>query len=355
MTVAGEAGLWCIKRLTLGPMSAALELMRISGVSRSGGVPATPGTGVRQPDLIHGPTTLRVFDMPLGQPQGAQPLLFVAAAGVEDGWRRAALTGSFNGGVSWHAYGPTAPPAVMGITLTSLAPGGAALFDEASSIDIELLNESMWLESVDDDSLAGGDNLALFGDELVQFGRAVWLSGGRFRLSRLLRGRRGTEWAAQGHGVGEPFTLIEREGLAVIEAPVGALGGSVRVKAGSVGDVEPTTADLPITAESLRPPSPVHLAATRLANGDIHIRWVRRSRLGWLWASGSDTPLGEENEIYRLALWGAGFERHLTTGSPSYLYTFAEQAADGLTGALSVSVMQIGTYAVSRPATLVAD
>jgi hypothetical protein len=355
VTVAGEAGVWRTRRRTLGPMSVALELTRVSGASSSGAVTATPGAGVRQPDLVHGPTTLRMFDLPLGEPRGAQPLLFAAAAGVEEGWRRAALIASFDGGISWQDCGSTAPPAVMGIALTTLAPAGTALFDAASSVEVELLNESMWLETMDDDALVGGANLAVIGGELVQFGTAAWLGARRFRLSRFLRGRRGTEWAIQGHGAGDPFTLIEPEALAVVEAPVGATGGSIRLNASGVGDLEPVTADLPVTAESLRPPSPAHLAARRFANGDIHIRWVRRSRLGWSWASGSDTPLGEESEAYRVTLSGAGFERSSTTGSPSHLYTVAEQAADGLSGALGISVTQIGTYAVSRPATLLVD
>jgi len=100
----------------------------------------------------------------------------------------------------------------------------------------------------------------------------------------------------------------------------------------------------------LRPPSPVHLRAVRRSDGDIDIFWVRRSRQGWTWASGSDTPLSEEAERYRLTLSGAGFERSVTLSAPAYTYTFAEQAADGLAGPLSVAAAQIGTAASSREA-----
>src|SRR3712207_4858028 len=105
----------------------------------------------------------------------------------------------------------------------------------------------------------------------------------------------------------------------------------------------------------MRPPSPVHLRAERLANGDLAFAWARRSRAGWVWLSGSDTPLGEETESYRLTLASEGFERSVTVAAPAYLYGAAAQAADGLAGPLAVEVVQLGTSAPSRPASLVTN
>ena len=157
----------------------------------------------------------------------------------------------------------------------------------------------------------GGANLAALGGELIQFGSAEPLGGRRFRLSRLLRGRRGTEWATL-HAPGEPFALIEAESLAVLEAPLGSLGGEARLLAQGLGDPEGVLAVRTVTGEAMRPPPPVHLRAQKLANGDLALSWVRRSRSGWVWLSGSDTPLGEESEGYRLTLAGEGFERSVT-------------------------------------------
>jgi hypothetical protein len=179
---------------------------------------------------------------------------------------------------------------------------------------------------------------------------AAPLGARRFRLSRLLRGRRGSEWAAGLHAAGETFALIEAESLAVVEAPLSALGGEARLIATGLGDPEGVPSLRQVDGEAMRPPSPVHLRADRLANGDWALHWVRRSRNGWVWLSGSDTPLGEEIERYRLTLAGEGFERTVTVPSPDYLYTAAEQAADGLAGPLTIQVVQLGTSAPSRPA-----
>jgi hypothetical protein len=218
---------------------------------------------------------------------------------------------------------------------------------------VELLNEAMWLENRDDSALASGANFAALGDELVQFGIAEPIGGRRFRLSHLLRGRRGTEWAAGLHSAGESFVLIEPESLASIEAPLGSLGSEARLIATGLGDAEGVAAARTVGGEALRPPSPVHLRAERQANGDLALSWVRRSRDGWVWLSGSDTPLGEESESYRLTLAGDGFERTATVPAPFYLYTAAEQAADGAAGAVSAEIVQLGTSAPSRPGRLI--
>src|SRR5215210_4117049 len=121
----------------------------------------------------------------------------------------------------------------------------------------------MWLESRSDAALASGANLAVLGEELIQFGSAVPTGTRRFRLSRLLRGRRGTEWAAGLHSAGEPFALIEAESLAAIDAPLGALGGEARLLATGLGDPEGVSALRPLHGEAMRPPAPVHLRAQR--------------------------------------------------------------------------------------------
>lgn len=354
--VGGRSGRWKIARWTLDRMVLTLELTGVPAAAPTQPGPASPGRPVDQPDLIHGPTSLLVLDLPvLGEALPARPHLLVAAAGAEPGWRRADLIASFDGGTSWTAAGATAPPAILGAALEVPAAAGSALIDERSRVEVELVNAAMWLESRSDSALADGANLASLGEELIQFGLAEPLGGRRFRLSRLLRGRRGTEWAAGLHSPGEPFALIEAESLAMVEAPLGSLGGEARLLASGLGDPDGVLAVRSVTGEAMRPPAPVHLRAERLANGDLALAWVRRSRSGWVWLSGSDTPLGEESESYRLTLAGEGFARSVTIAAPAYLYTAAEQAADGLAGPLSVEVVQLGTSAPSRPASLVTD
>ncbi len=354
VTIGGEAGRFRLRRIAFGRMRIMIELERLA-LGGAGAGSADPGRNVPEPDLEHGPTALRLIDAPIGEPAGGKPLLFVAAAGAAAGWRRAALMASFDNGASWRDLGSTAAPAVMGVTTATLGHGQSALFDDASIFEIELGSDSMDLENASDTSLQGGANLALVGDELIQFGRADPIGGNRFRLSRLLRGRRGTEWAMAGHAAAEPFVLIDAAALVPLEALTGLIGGEARVSASGVGDVTPAIAVLTVRGESLPPPGPVHLGARRLGNGDVAIRWTRRSRSGWAWIDGADAPLGEERELYRLAISGPGFARTEELALPNFLYDAAMQAADGAAGALAIAVRQIGDHGASRPATFILD
>jgi hypothetical protein len=211
----------------------------------------------------------------------------------------------------------------------------------------------MTLTHVDDDALLAGRNLMLVGRELVQFGRADRMGPARYRLSHLLRGRRGTEAEIEGHSADEPVLLLDRSSLIPLEnAPE---TGRVDVLASGIGDLEPATARCQIDALAVRPLSPVHLKAERQADGTIWLRWIRRSREGWGWPDGIETPLGEEREAYRLivtpdrgARWQAELERPEIQFSTSQLSALRGQGATRLT----CEIKQLGRMAASLPSTI---
>lgn len=352
--IEGVGGLWRIERWTLRRMVVTLELIRVAAGAPAE-IAATTGRPVRQPDLAHGPTVVRLLDIPLGSaPSGEHIRLLVAASGPEPGWRGGDLSISLDSGTGWASIGRTASPAVMGSAVTSLTPAGAARFDTRNVVEVQLLNDAMWLESRDDAALVGGANLALLGGELLQFGRVEPLGDRRFRLSKLLRGRRGTEWAASDHVAGEPFLLLDSETLTAADVRVALLGGEARIMARGLGDDLPASEAIEITGEGLRPPAPVHLRARVQGNGDIAISWVRRSRAGWYWLDGTDAPVAEEQERYQLRLLTGSLAQTLTVGEPHHLHTAGAQTGDG-GGPLTVEIRQTGTFAASRPATITVE
>jgi hypothetical protein len=354
LRVEGMTGLWRAVRWTLGRRVVSLDIMRVPPRLVTEGALATPGTPVTEPDIIPGATTLLLFDLPMmGDGVAERPILVAAAAGASAGWRGASLLCSYNRGASWHSEGNTRGTAVVGRSLTKLEARGSALMDAESIVEVELLNDAMWLEGRSDDALAAGDNLAVLGRELLQFGHAEPLGNGRFRLSRFLRGRRGTEAASSAHAIGEPFLLLDRQSIAVIEPAVASAGGEYWMAAQGVGDQEaPVLAKTPIEARALMPPSPVHLRAERLLSGDLAVEWVRRSRNGWNWLGGSDAPLAEESEAYLVRVRGDVFERLSRLGQARFTYTAAQQAEDGFPQAFQIEVKQIGTHGFSAPTRL---
>lgn len=342
-----------IARWTLDRMAIEMKLAGMAGAVAP--APAEAGEGVREPDLPHGPTVLALLDLPpLDTAPATAPAIWVAAAGASPGWRRAALSYSLDGGANWTDAGGTVAPAIMGIAETALPPGDAVLIDERNHVDVALLHDGMTLLSCDDAALVNGANPAMIGDELIQFRRADPLGDGRYRLSGLLRGRRGTEWAMAGHGAGDRFVLIEAPSLLSLDLSLATVGGVIEVMASGVGDEAAVTDEMAVSGAALRPPAPVHLHVELRVNDDIAISWTRRSRAGWTWLDGGDGPLGEEVERYRLEILPeTGTARTVEVAAADYLYTAAERTADGATAAaaMTVSVRQYGLAGWSMPVT----
>ncbi|MEJ7933397.1 phage tail protein [Sphingobium sp. AN558] len=353
VTVEGESGLWRIEEREWEAMAVRLALRRTRGVGGSVPVGASSGVIVRQTDAPHGQTTLMLADLPALKDGVASAPAVVAAASGGPGWRSAALFATSASGEAV-PIGRTPLRAVMGTLDAALDAGSITLVDEKNSMTVTLLAEDMLLLPADEAALSLGRNLCLVGKELIQFGHAVQIGPARFRLSRLRRGLRGTEWA-MGQASGAAFLVLEEDRVIDPLAAMGMdgdIGEPVRLAAIGIGDVEPAEAAVTLTGEALIPPSPVHLTA-RAQSGGWVIGWTRRSRAGWRWSSGSDVPLAEESERYALRIMdGAVPIRSAESVLPVWSYDSAMIADDGASGTVTVEIRQIGARAMGRAATI---
>jgi hypothetical protein len=345
VTVAGEVGQWRVieSRIEAGEVALALTPVVPAAVAAT----ASPGRVSPAPDRVQGATLLHGFEVPhLGDGLLSGPRLMIAACGTSPGWRKAVLALSGDDGARWEAIGATAAPAVIGVVVEPAGHASALIEDRVSQLVIELSNAGMELADASPEALDAGANLALVGEELVQFAHAEPLGAGRWRLSGLWRGRRGTEDAIGAMGVGDRFVLIERETLAVQDGR-GAVGARLSVMATGVGDAERVEVGVTVTGRSATPPAPVALHAVPDAGGRM-LRWTRRSRAGWRWSDGTDAPLGESVERYQL--------RVMVPGQPEVIAMsdVPEWRLDG-SDAATVEVRQAGDHGLSPPATLILD
>ena len=241
----------------------------------------------------------------------------------------------------------------MGRSLTLLPAGDPTTFDDTAFVDVALLNATMALLSRDDDALVNGANAAMIRDELIQFGRAELLGPDRWRLSHLLRGRRGTEASMRGHAIGDAFILIEPESLLPIEIPPARIGTTLHVIASGIADATGVEAHRTVSGRALLSPAPVHLRASVPPGGGLRFDWTRRSRIGWTWSDGGDVPLGEETERYRMTIQpDVGVARTVETTSAGYDYDPGQIASDGAANATTfvVLVRQLGANGASPDA-----
>jgi hypothetical protein len=305
-------------------------------------VQADGGRIAPNPDMSAGPISVALFDVPnvLGSLSSA-PTVLLAASSPTGGWKQRRVDIAFGG--QQVAVETTRAKSLLGRSLGVLAGGTADLIDDENSVDIALIDADQWLTSCEDPALAAGSNLAVLGSELIQFGSATALGGGKFRLSHLLRGRGGTEWACSGHAVDDLFCFLDRARLQAVELPNWIVGSSI--DASMAGG----SASIVLSGESLRPLSPVGLWAELQSNGDLLISWTRRSRLGFAWVDGVDAPLGEATERYRVLIAGALTEIELFAAEQNLTVPAASLPPLGL-GPTAIEVQQIGDFAASRPA-----
>lgn len=345
--LASTPSRWTVAQCVIEALVAVVKLR--PAWSQATAIVADPGRPAPSPDTVQSPTSIALFDLPdLGVGESGLGL-HVAAASPSAGWKTVPIETLAGGMIT--AGQTAARESVLGTALDALPAGQPHLLDLNSAIEVELVDTMHWLESCDDAALAMGSNLAVLGGELIQFGVAEPTGPGRFRLSRLLRGRRGSEWAMATHAAGEAFAVLQPETLQRL-----LLAPSLRGSAVEVRSVHPVDAAVPAVSaiaggEALRPPSPVHLQALLNASGGIDTSWVRRSRDGWAWLDEIDAPLGEAAESYAVALDGPLGRVEAVTSNPSFTFDAAQVAAAGA-GSATLSVQQIGDQAASRAATL---
>ena len=227
----------------------------------------------------------------------------------------------------------------MGYIGTSLAASAADRWYRHDTVDVVLLNPSMWLESRSEAGVLAGANFALIGDELVQFTTAIALSAGRFQLGGWLRGRRGS--VVGDHAIGERFVVIDPLQLTPFDPPIEAIGSSLRFKA--VGPMDHSglvrSSDVVVKGNSLRPLAPVQLHASRNSAGDIAVCWTRCSRSGFAWLDSVDAPVAEEREAYHVNLvLDARSVVSADVSVPLFTYPAAAFAAVGGSTAVNLSV-----------------
>ncbi|MDX9689777.1 MAG: phage tail protein [Alphaproteobacteria bacterium] len=250
-------------------------------------------------------------------------------------------------GVTWDIIGTGSEIPTYGWASNVLAaPLSPWSWDETSKVQVSL--SAGTLDSKTTLEVLNWANVALLGNEIIQWRNATLLAANHYELSGLLRGRRGTEWAAGGHAVGEKFVVLSSASLYRMAMVATQIGQTTYYKAlPSGGDWDDAAqSSLKYNAASLRCFSPVHIAGIRDANGNLTLSWVRRTRWNGEWLDAIDIPLFEDGEAYQIdILNGDKVVRTLTAATPMASYNAADQTADfgAAQSVLSVAVYQMNS------------
>lgn len=238
----------------------------------------------------------------------------------------------------------------IGITETELGAAQSGVWDRGPRLRVRLLAGE--LASADPVGVLNGANAAAIGNgttdawEVFQFAEAELVGPATYDLRLRLRGQAGTDSASASFWPpGSTFVLLN-EAVQQIDLPLNARGLSRFYRFGAISrgydDRSVVVVERAFNGIGLRPYSVVHLRHFGEPGQDIHLSWVRRTRIdGDSWQS-IEVPLAEEREVYLIRILRAGnIVRETTSSVPMFIYTNAQQIADGGASGLTFSVAQL--------------
>lgn len=278
-------------------------------------------------------TRLQLMDLPRFPSDSAElGALRIAITGEGEGWQGSVIyrsdDGGESGGNTFNVIASGDSEAIQGNVLTLIGTGPRNYWDDVTTIDVVVLAGE--LQSATELAVLNGANVCLCGDEIIQFQTATLLATNKYRLSKLLRGRLGTEHEMATHSVGERFVFLDS---AIIKSDVAnsAFGLPRYYKPVTVGAAlaDTTEQTFTYTGKKFKPYSPVHIAGSRDGSNNLTVTWIRRTRIDGEWRDGVNVPLGEETESYEIDIMnGASVVRTLTSTSETVTYTAADQVTD---------------------------
>lgn len=297
--------------------------------------------------IVNGPVELLLLDLPPLLPEHDDAGFYAAARPLiyNGTMRGATITRSRDGGLSYETIASVTNPTPAGVVWLPAGEGPSTVFDEESTLRVELNNGA--LESRSEIDVLNGANAAAVGVhgrwEIVQFKTATNVAGDIWDLSGLLRGRRGTEHAIGTGAVGDSFVMLSEDSVVRITQAVSDIHQEYLYRASPIGaSLNAESIEFTGDGEALKPFSPVHIVGEQdVVSNDWGIEWVRRDRL----ADDLTIPMSEDVEDYEVdILNGAGdVLRTISVSTPTATYTSSQQLTDfgSVQSEISVRVYQI--------------
>lgn len=255
-------------------------------------------------------TQMLLLDIPLlrDEDDGLAHYVAVRPAGAGS-WAGASVQRSSNGS-EYVEVASAEERAVIG-TATSVLGGwtGGRVFDERNAV---VVNVGAQLSSTtrQDMMLDPSINVMLVGSEIIRFRTATAQSPGVYRLTGLLRGLKGTEWAMGTHVANEPVVLLSTQGVRRVVVDLPSLGVARQYKAVSFGLSLASASAQAFACQGvlLKPWAPVHLRVQSSTGSTVTLTWQRRTRKATAFGgpAGIVVPLGESAESYLVQTLDSG-------------------------------------------------
>jgi hypothetical protein len=304
-------------------------------------------------------TLLEFLDLPPLRTDDTDAGFYVAArsSGSGTAWRGAAVYRSIDEGNSFDQLVAVSTEATVCELVNALPtgeiPGGSPTFDENTVITVDVLSGT--LESrIESDVFSNGANTLAVGAKgrwlIVSFCTVTQITETRYELTKLLWGRRATEYLIGTPQAGDRAVLISGNGIVRLPLTATQIGEEFIYKAVSIGADfnDGTDNTYEGNGESLMPFSPNNVSFARQVNGDVLISWTRRDRLGQELTDFVD-PISDPPLSFEVDIMSNGSPttvvRLLTSSVESVTYTNAQQGSDF--GSPTPTTLTVRVYQIS--------
>lgn len=281
--------------------------------------------------------------------------VYVAVHGYDrQGWPGATIYASENGGASYDEVAQVVNSATVGIVATPVANADWHVWDDTTTISVQLKTGS--LSSVSDLDVLNGKNWCQIGSEIIGFKNAVLTGTKTYTLSRLLRGRQGTEQSVSTHAANELFVLFD-SGVAKIEWSDADRGTTKKYKVVTKGSSLDKVEGLDVQMFSRNTLMwPVYNGKILKVGSDFQVSWKERVRFNNEMIDYATTNHDADWAGYGIQVMdGSTVKNSYTTTSELWTYSEAMQIQDfgSAQSSLTVKVVQMSSkWGSGYPVTL---
>lgn len=325
------------------------------------------GTGAiveRLPMGAH--TTANLLNLPALDTADQAPRYHVGYDYAPASWPGARLYRSIDGTAYTLAHTALGSRATSGTVASALPTGTPYVIDMVNMFTVVLHSATKTLTSISDVALLAGGNVALLGQELLQFGMATLIAPQTYTCSRLLRGRQGTEDRIAGHGTNELFILINAA-ITSLALPLVERNITRPYKSVTIGtNIATVTAqNFAASSPNLKPWAVGSPLAYRQTNDDWDITWLARSRFAGAWVDGQAFGYDPDVQQFRIQFYSASNfltlrrTRLVALGADpaawqTATYTAAQQTTDagGPLATIYIRIAQMGAYGAGQTVNL---
>ena len=253
-------------------------------------VPAEP------PSLVASESRIEVLDSHILASSDDTLGYYVAISSLTLDWQGAFVELSRDGGSNWADSDASGVNAVIGHITSAIPARSEFIRDDFSVLDVELLREDMELLPATMTEMMNRANQAMVGNEIISFSGVEQIGEKAWRLTGLLRGRKGS--GAVAHSAGERFVLLDLGSLEFIQAEPYDLYRTLTFRATSIGREGPDqTVTLSFQGKGQQERAPAYLHAVR-SGTDLVVTWQGVGRVG----GGVSVGMGAYFGGYRVTL-----------------------------------------------------